>query len=324
MPRYIIYGAGGIGGAIGASLHQHGFDVVLIARGEHLRRVQAEGLLLRRPAGDERVHVPAVDAPAALEFGANDVVLFSMKSQDTHDALFALRDVAASSTPVVMCQNGVANERMAARLFRHVYAMLVYMPTTHLEPGVVMAESKTVLGVLDAGVFPTGVDATIETVCADLRTANFHAEPDPQVMCLKYGKLLVNLGNALQSLCGLEADTKDIERALRDEAIACFDAAGIAFLNVKELRAKHAGIIEMGEIAGAVRGGGSSWQSVIRGTGSIEADYLNGEIVLLGKENGVRTPYNAALRDLAIRAAREGRKPDARAVEEIKTMAANS
>ena len=52
--------------------------------------------------------------------------------------------------------------------------------------------------------------------------------------------------------------------------------------------------------------GGSSWQSLARGTGSIEAEFLNGEIVLLGALHGVPTPVNALLQRLAIRAAAEG------------------
>ncbi|MEM7253973.1 MAG: 2-dehydropantoate 2-reductase N-terminal domain-containing protein [Pseudomonadota bacterium] len=309
MGRYIIYGAGGIGGAIGASLHQHGFDVTLIARGRHLAAMQRDGLRLRQPGGDAVIRVHAVAHPREITYAPGDVVIFTMKSQDTAEALFALREAAGSRIPVVMCQNGVANESMAARLFTDVYAMLVYMPTTHLEPGVVIAESKTVIGVLDAGCYPRGIDDTITSVCDALRRANFHAEPDPQVMRLKYAKLLVNLGNAVQGLLGLEADTKAIGKALRAEAIACFDAAGIDYMTVPDMRAQHAGLIEMGEVAGVSRGGGSTWQSVMRGTGSIEADYLNGEIVLLGKQFSIPTPYNAALRDLSVAAAKRGDTP---------------
>ena len=317
MPRYIIYGAGGIGGAIGASLYQHGFEVVLIARGEHLRQIQDHGLFFRRPQGDTRLALSSVREPREIGFRGDEVVFFCMKSQDTLEALLALRDVAGSSVPVVMCQNGVANERMALRFFQRVYAMLVYMPTTHLEPGVVCAEGETFIGVLDAGVYPTGVDDTIRRICADLTEANFSSAPDPQVMRIKHAKLLVNLGNALQALCGLEADTKAIIKALRKEAMHCFDMAGIEYLSVGEMRARHAGIIEYGEIAGTSRGGGSSWQSMMRGTGSIEADYLNGEIVLLGKQNRVNTPYNSALRDLATRAAKEGRPPGSVSLDEL-------
>ena len=51
----------------------------------------------------------------------------------------------------------------------------------------------------------------------------------------------------------------------------------------------------MHDIGGRRRGGGSSWQSLARGTGTIETDYLNGEIVLLGRLHGVPTPVNLGL-----------------------------
>ena len=57
------------------------------------------------------------------------------------------------------------------------------------------------------------------------------------------------------------------------------------------------------------RGGGSSWQSLARGTGAIEVDYLNGEIVWVGRCQGRDTPVNAALCELANRMAREKAPP---------------
>ncbi len=53
----------------------------------------------------------------------------------------------------------------------------------------------------------------------------------------------------------------------------------------------------------AARGGGSTWQSLRRGTGDVEVDYLNGEISLLGRLHGVPTPVNDLLRDAAWRLA---------------------
>jgi 2-dehydropantoate 2-reductase len=57
------------------------------------------------------------------------------------------------------------------------------------------------------------------------------------------------------------------------------------------------------------RGGGSSWQSLKRGLGTIETDFLNGEIVLLGRLNGIPTPANAMLQRLANEAARTKMAP---------------
>jgi 2-dehydropantoate 2-reductase len=59
-------------------------------------------------------------------------------------------------------------------------------------------------------------------------------------------------------------------------------------------------------IEGQRRGGGSTWQSLERGLGSVETDYLNGEIVLLGRLHGVPTPVNALMQRLTAQAARDG------------------
>jgi 2-dehydropantoate 2-reductase len=75
--------------------------------------------------------------------------------------------------------------------------------------------------------------------------------------------------------------------------------------------------VQIVKINGTERGGGSSWQSLTRGTGSIEADYLNGEIVLLGREFGVPTPVNEVLQRLANQAARERRTPGSLTADEV-------
>jgi 2-dehydropantoate 2-reductase len=58
-----------------------------------------------------------------------------------------------------------------------------------------------------------------------------------------------------------------------------------------------------GPTPSGTRAGGSSWQSLQRGSGSIEAEFLNGEIVLLGALHGVATPVNSRLMVLALQAA---------------------
>jgi 2-dehydropantoate 2-reductase len=73
-------------------------------------------------------------------------------------------------------------------------------------------------------------------------------------------------------------------------------------------------------VNGSPRGGGSSWQSLTRGTGSIEADYLNGEIVLLGREHGVPTPVNEVLQRLANQAARERQAPGSTGPSEVMAL----
>jgi 2-dehydropantoate 2-reductase len=316
--RYVIYGAGGIGGVIGARLIQQGHEVVLIARGKHLEALQKTGLTLRTPAEDVTLPVTAVGHPSEIAFTADDVVMLTMKTQDTAAALDELRAVAGD-VPVVCAQNGVTNERMALRRFSRVYGMLVVLPAVHLEPGVVLTHATGVSGVLDAGCYPTGTDGLIEQVTADLEAAGFAAKPDPNVMRIKYTKLLQNSGNSIQALCGPDSAAGDLTRLVRKEVVAAYEAAGIDYAPLTELRERYSGMV-LGAVEGETRWGGSTWQSLRRGAGSIETDYLNGEIALLGALHGVPTPYNRLLQRLAAEAARERREPAAYSPEQMIQM----
>ncbi len=313
--RYVIYGAGAIGGGIGAKLFAAGREVVLIARGAHLEALRKRGLTLRTPDGEVAHPIPAVGHPSEIDWRDGDVVLLTVKSQDTAGALEDLR-TAAGDVPVVCAQNGVANERAAARLFSRVYGMVVVMPSTHLEPGLVLMHSGTPGGMLDLGRHPEGVDGMAEAAAADITASGFICRADPTIMRLKYAKLLTNLMNSVQALCGLEAAAGDIVRGVRAEAMACYEAAAIDCASPEEFSGRVRGVV--GRQAGnAERSGGSTWQSLARGAASLETDYLNGEIALLGALHGVPTPYNRMLQQAAAEAVRERRRPGSYTVEDL-------
>jgi len=113
--RYIIYGAGGVGGAIGARLFQHGHETVFICRGEHHAVLQRRGLTFKTPNETLQLRVRTVGHPAELKFTKNDTVILTMKSHDTESALRDLIRVGGSDVAIVCAQNGVDNERLAAR-----------------------------------------------------------------------------------------------------------------------------------------------------------------------------------------------------------------
>jgi 2-dehydropantoate 2-reductase len=314
--RTVIYGAGGIGGGIGALLAAGGHEVTLIARGDHLERVRSRGLTVQTPEWTKTFPLAAVGHPSELALRGDEVFFFTMKSQDTLRALDDLRSVAPDAA-VVMAQNGVANERMARRRFDRVYAMLVFMPAQFLEAGTIALHATPRRGTLHAGVYPRGTDDRIDAVCRDLRAAGFESDPDPKVMRLKHGKLLTNLGNAVQAMCGLEVDLTRLTKDLRDEGMRCLEAAGIEFVTARELVERCRAGYGLGEIEGQPRLGGSSWQGAMRGRRSTETDFLNGEIVLLGAEHGVPTPLNRAVQRLAHRAVRLGLAPGQTSIESI-------
>lgn len=316
--RYIIFGAGAVGGVIGARLFQQGRDVVLIARGAHLDAIRSQGLTFQSPSDLVTLPIPVAGHPSELDFSDADAVILTMKTQDTERALDELRAVAPSTVPIFCAQNGVENERLAARRFERVYGVLVILPATHLEPGVVQANASNKTGILDLGRYPRRVDALAEAVAEDLNGADFSVHVRDEIMRWKYAKLLGNLGNALQAACGLEADIRDIFPRLREEALACYRAAGIDCASGEEMQARRDGILSFDPASGPQRKGGSSWQSLARQAGSIESDFLNGEIALLGHLHDVATPANSVLQRVADRLVRKGQPPGSIAPDDVR------
>ncbi len=325
--RYIIVGAGGVGGTIGGLLFQSGHEVVLVARGPHLAALRAHGLRLVTPAGPSTLRVPAVGQPSELDLRPDDVLVLAVKTQDAAAVLaeWAWPPVrggaaAAQALPVVCAQNGVASERLALRLFRQVYGMCVWLPATHLEPGTVETQGAPLAGLLHIGRYPAGTDATASRIGEDLTGSRFLAPVTADVMRWKYGKLLANLGNAIEALCGHGDGAEALSQRAAAEGVAVLDAAGIAYASEEESADLRRDRVNVVPVNGSPRLGGSSWQSLTRGTGSIEADFLNGEIVLLGREHGVPTPVNEVLQRLANQAAREHRAPGSMTPGEVMAL----
>ncbi len=320
--RFIIYGAGSVGGTIGARLFQHGHDVLLMARGAHHDAISRNGLTLRTPEETLVQRIPVVAHPREIEFQPDDVVFLTMKSQHSWNAMLDLRAAAGSSIPVICAQNGIANERMAIRLFQHVYATYVFLPANHFEAGVVECNSITRSGILDMGRYPRGTDELIDKVAGCLQRSNFSSRTDDHLMRWKYLKLVMNVNNSLEALCAVSEETAEILSQMREEALAVYQAAGIEWATDEEEKQRRGDLVQMKPIDGERRGGGSSWQSLKNAKGDIESDFLNGEIVALGRLHGVPTPANHVLQQLAAKAAREGHAPGSMKASEIKRLIA--
>ena len=292
--RYVILGAGAVGCAIGGRLFEHGHDVFLVARGAHQAALARRGLELRDPDRTLTLPIAAVSSPAEAGFGEGDIAVLATKTQHSEPLLIQLAACAPPSTPVVCAQNGVENERLALRRFPNVQAMCVILPATHLEPGVVEIPVSPLTGLLDVGRYPVGADDVSERVAADL--------------------------NSIEAACGTsseDAAAGELWRLARDEAARCFAVAGIEVADAAEDAERRETLGPLRPVGGRERSGGSSWQSLARRTGNIEADWLNGEIVLLGRLHKIATPVNELLRTTANRMAADGIAPGSIPAEDL-------
>jgi 2-dehydropantoate 2-reductase len=321
--KLVVFGAGGVGGVIGGRLFQyadrHGHDVVVVARGAHYEAIRDRGLTIHDPTGTVVLPVPVVDRIDAVALGAGDVVILGMKTQDTPAALAALAD-HAPDVAVACAQNGVDNERLALRRFADVYGICVMLPASFMEPGVVDANGAPNNAILDIGRYPLGVDPTAAAVAAALDASGLVSQPQPAIMRFKYRKLTMNLANLLDALVADRDGIGALHKRATAEAEACFAAAGIDCASMQEDRERRRGLLSITPIEGRQRGGGSTYQSFARGAIDNEIDWLNGEIVLLGRLHGVPTPVNAMLQRLARTAAAEHRAPRSLTTEEVEAL----
>jgi 2-dehydropantoate 2-reductase len=171
-------------------------------------------------------------------------------------------------------------------------------------------------GGLDVGRYPEGVDQAATEIAAALSASTFVSDPCAKIMRFKYRKLVLNMANAVEASCGFGSDAaKTLIARATAEAEAAYVAAGIDVAAPDEDEAKRA-LMKYRPINGQRRGGGSTWQSLVRG-GSVETGYLNGEIVLLGRLHNVVTPVNELLQTVMLEMQRTGAAPMSLDAEEL-------
>ncbi|MEM7195096.1 MAG: 2-dehydropantoate 2-reductase [Pseudomonadota bacterium] len=103
--KIAIYGAGAIGGFLGALLHRAGADVSLIARGEHLAAIQKNGLTLEMDGEVLHTSPRATDNPA--ELGPQDYVIVALKAHASPYVVDAMQPLLDEHTAVVTAMNGI-------------------------------------------------------------------------------------------------------------------------------------------------------------------------------------------------------------------------
>lgn len=182
--RIGLVGAGAIGGVLAARLTRAGAAVHALARGTTLEAWRS-GLTLVDDAGETTVEVAAV-ADDAAALGPCDVVLFTVKGQDSVAAADAMGPMVGPHTRVVSFQNGLFGvERLAERFgSRRVLAGVTYVPASVERPGRVVhtgAQKRFVFGPLD-GAAPCGAAEELARLgtAAGLEMA-LVADPEPEI-----------------------------------------------------------------------------------------------------------------------------------------------
>jgi 2-dehydropantoate 2-reductase len=305
--RIAVIGAGAIGSVVGGLLARAGEDVTVIGRRPHVDAVNRNGLRIDGVVGTMQVRVRAVER---LDF-VPDLALLTMKTQSVAAAAREIRPFVAG-VPVVTMQNGVRSDELVADVLgkEDVLSCVVVLGATFLEPGSV---TYTTQGVLVLGAPFGSIDERTRSVAATLNKA-IPTHLSANIAGAHWTKLIVNENNALPAVTGLSIQEVNQRPALRElsvllmkEAAATIAAAGIKLASLPGLPKTALRTMLslptpvasrllklLSRSLGKAPALGSTLQSVRRGE-TTEIDYLNGEIVVLGKRIGRPTPYNAAV-----------------------------
>jgi 2-dehydropantoate 2-reductase len=324
--RYVIVGAGAIGGTVGGVLARAGIPTVLVARGRHAEILSADGLTLATPDGTVHTPVPAVSRPEQLRLTRHDVVVFTTKTQQLDAALQDWVDLpvhgpdgvvgtAGELLPAMTALNGVAAEEKALRYFRQVFGVAVWLPAVHLEPGEVIVRSWPVVGQFHIGRWPASLrtqadDEFLQRLTHAWSPAGIRVNAVDDVAPWKYNKLLSNLGNAVGALSAEDADVSELMAAIRAEGEQVLRSAGIEFISFDISSAARADGPTPRAVPGRNTGASNStWQSLTRNTGNAETDFFNGEIVRIANRHGIAAPINTVLARVARDAVRNALGP---------------
>lgn len=318
MQNYIkrkiaVVGAGAIGSIVGGLLSKAGEDVTLIGRKTHIDNINKHGLIIDGVMGEMKISVIAKEF---LDFEP-DIVILSVKTQDVKNAAQEIKPYVSKSTIITM-QNGVKSDKIAADILgeNNIFSCVVLFGGTFIEPGKVTLTNFNKKGSLIVGQAFGDKSYKIETITTILNKALPTVEAS-DIHGAHWTKLIVNQVNAIPAVTGLPMQEVSKNRnlvrlqiLLMREGLYVIEKSGISLCSLPgvpifiiRLMINLPLIFSLplfamqSKVLGNIPVPGSTLQSIIRGE-TTEIDYLNGEVISLGKNLNIQTPYNSAIVDL--------------------------
>ena len=329
--RFVMCGAGAIGGVLGGQLAKAGFEVIFIDKiAEHVAALNEHGLQLKGVLGNHTLPVTAVMQASDIDFRPDDAVFMSVKSFHCAAACAELRRATALELPIFCSQNGVANEPTAGQYFRNVNGVMVLIGAKRLNPGEIVHTGNGPVGV---GTYPEGLSQAAQDVAAALEKTDLAVYTTERIAQAKWNKMLINLNNATMGLTGLASQEARSDGEARlwmadvwEEGARVLRAAGIAYEGPPDMGPIEDRIAELRNPDfkpdvpedEELKGRASLWQDLYHQRGEVEADYFNGEIVELGRHHNVPTPHSSLLLELINDMAAKREKPGKYTISDLR------
>jgi len=318
--RIAVLGAGSVGCFIGGAWQAAGLPVTFIGRPRIAHDLREHGLTLSDYSGWQ-TKLPEVDFACVPDpLGDADIILLTVKSGATRDAARAIADHARNGALVISFQNGVSNFDLLESELGGRFPLargLVAFNVAYLGEG---RFHKGVAGDLIAADRPE-----VRALAERVRRGPASLRPSGDMLGVAWGKLLINLNNAVNALSGRtlieelrERDYRGVVAASQREALRLFKRAGIRPAKVGAVGPRllprvigapdwlFANVFMKGwKIDAKAR---SSMADDLAAGHKTEIDYLNGELVRLAERLGMEAPVNRAVVAL-VHEAEAGAKP---------------
>ena len=310
-----IYGAGAIGGWIGAGLARVGVSLSVVARGATLQALQTHGLRIEQ--GGEQHSLPVQASASPAELGVQDLVVIAVKAPALVEVARQIAPLIGPDTVVLTAMNGVpwwflqgfggglsgtrlqsvdpTGEITAAIPAAQVLGCVVHASCSLNGPGHVKHHfgNGLIIGEPAGGLSPR-----TEALLALLLKAGFQASASAQIQRDVWYKLWGNMTvNPVSALTGATTDlilgdpqVRDFISAVMREAKAIGEHIGIPIDQQPEDR--HQVTLKLGAFK-------TSMLQDVEARRSVELDALVGAVRELGQLSGVATPFTDALLGLA-------------------------
>lgn len=327
--KIAVIGAGAIGCVVAFYLKKSGEDVVLIGHKGQVEAINHNGLTVRGIRGNETLAVKAAEKLTEEQ----DLAIFTTKTQDLEDAYQANAEFLENGL-ILTSQNGVQADNILGVHFEQprMFSSIVMFGATYIKPAEVIFNFE---GDWIIGRPYMSIDQKTHDIAEVLKKA-FSVEVSPNIMGMKYLKLFVNFNNCIPAVIGksMQETFSDIDLCklsvlLLKEGIDVIQKAKIELVSLPHFPVERIhGLINMplDQAAGIIHKTltglskeplyGSILQSIMRGRES-EIDFINGEVVSIGKQLHAKTPLNEKMVDLVHKIEQTGKFYN---IEDIKNI----
>jgi len=306
--KIVVVGGGGIGGITAAYLKEASYDITIFDVDKaHIDSINNNGLFIDGLRGEKRIDI---NATTTLK-GTYDIILLSVKSLHTTDALDSLMPHLTPNSIVVSLQNGINEDIISEKIGEErTIGCVIGWGATNVGPGhlTFTSEGQFIIGRLDGTIDPQlkELKNILETVTKTIIVEN--------ILGQLWSKLLINCCIATIGVC-FAADVKKLVSnqqmipimvGLASELITVPQHAGIQLAKFEDILDMelfrindfndYKRAVAIMKMAGEHHKGikSSMWQDIEKGRNT-EIDYINGYVEKKAEKLGIPTPINKAL-----------------------------